>query len=80
MTKNEDLKITISGTAGSGKTTMALMIADVLIRYGIDVSIEDDVENEIEDLSWPGISMIRRSGTLSIETRQINKRALTRRN
>ena len=43
----KELTITISGPAGSGKSTMAIMIEDFLQDQGFDAEI--DLEPEIED-------------------------------
>ena len=41
-----DLKITVSGSAGSGKTTMAVLLQRIITEYGLQASLDETIHNE----------------------------------
>ena len=44
--KNNELKITVSGVAGSGKSIMILSLLGFLIESGFEVSVDNTVDAE----------------------------------
>lgn len=75
------IKITIAGAAGSGKSTVAQLIAQTLDRVGIDVRLQDGkgfdvkscVELMIDDRVARRLKAIGEKQVVEIETVQIKR-------
>lgn len=74
------VKITVTGTAGSGKSTVAAAIAKLLAEAGADVSFSDDnfghsetYHTLIRNLKSTRVEDIIKQTTIEVETRQTNR-------
>lgn len=77
---NHKVKITVSGTAGSGKSTVAAAIAKSLANMGADVSFEDGIfdfddtyRTLIRNLNEPRVKKIVKQTTIEIKTKAIKR-------
>lgn len=67
------LKIYVTGTAGSGKTTVSAIIAEALAKHGIDSTVVPAIPDELpkgynplQDIDQKADSIKRMNGTIEI--------------
>lgn len=73
----KELKITIAGASGTGKSTIAATIAAILLEAGFDVTL-DDLDVDIDGLGEyigpkmkPKIEALKRATSILVETKQV---------
>ncbi len=73
------LKITIAGTAGTGKTTVANFIGEALRTAGLEVCVTDDMASSLKCMAGgcgtdAAMKALRQRGTaVDIETLQVSE-------
>jgi Ni2+-binding GTPase involved in maturation of urease and hydrogenase len=72
MTKNHDVKITISGVSGSGKTQLAHAIGKLLIDAGVSVKMIDDCGLVPINPSW--VLKVSKDTTVTVTTEKTSGR------
>lgn len=72
---NKDLKIVILGSAGSGKTTLANILSELLEREGMSNIVLDSDGSFYRDLDthYKVLEIIKERGPIVVETMQQNR-------